>query len=68
MKSMKLKIKIITGPKVHDVGYRPCLTELAMRLALRGFEVYNDDEDEQQMVVVLVEAMSRESRSSIIQP
>jgi hypothetical protein len=26
-----------------------------MRLALRGFEVYNDDEDEQQMVVVLVE-------------
>jgi len=54
MKSMKLKIKI-TGPKVHDVGYRPCLTELAMRLALRGFEVYNDDEDEQQMVVVLVE-------------
>jgi len=54
MKSMKLKIKI-TGPKVHDVGYRPCLTELAMRLALRGFEVYNDDEDEQQIVVVLVE-------------
>jgi acylphosphatase len=54
MKSMNLKIKI-TGPKVHDVGYRPCLTELAMRLALRGFEVYNDDEDEQQMVVVLVE-------------
>ncbi len=51
---MKLKITI-TGPKVHDVGYRPCLTELAMRLALRGFEVYNDDEDEQQMVVVLVE-------------
>ena len=52
---MKLKIKIITGPKVHDVGYRPCLTELAMRLALRGFEVYNDDEGEQQIVVVLVE-------------
>jgi hypothetical protein len=36
-KSMKLKIKIV-GPKVHDVGYRPCLAELAMRLALRGFE------------------------------
>ena len=26
-----------------------------MRLALRGFEVYNDDEGEQQIVVVLVE-------------
>ena len=38
---MKLKVKI-TGPKVHGVGYRPYLTELAMRLALRGFEVCND--------------------------
>jgi acylphosphatase len=51
---MKLKIKI-TGPKVHDVGYRPYLTELAMRLALRGFEVYNDDEEGQQVVIALVE-------------
>ena len=54
MKSMKLKIKI-TGSKVHDVGDRPCLTELAMRMALRGFEVYNDDEEGQQTVIVLVE-------------
>ena len=51
---MKLKVKI-TGPKVHDVGYRPYLTELAMRLALRGFEVYNDDEAGQQVVIALVE-------------
>ena len=51
---MKLKIKI-TGPKVHGVGYRPYLTELAMRLALRGFEVYNDDEEGQQVVIALVE-------------
>jgi len=51
---MKLKIKI-TGPNVHNVGYRPCLTELAMRLALRGFEVYNDDEDGQQAVIALIE-------------
>jgi len=51
---MKLKITI-TGSKVHDVGYRPYLTELAMRLALRGFEVYNDEEDEQQAVIALVE-------------
>jgi len=52
---MNLKVKI-TGPKVHGVGYRPYLTELAMRLALRGFEVYDDDDDEgQQVVIVLVE-------------
>jgi acylphosphatase len=53
--TMKLKVKI-TGPKVHDVGYRPYLTELAMRLALRGFEVYNDEEDGRQLVVALVES------------
>lgn len=52
--SMKLKVKI-TGSKVHDVGYRPFLTEIAMRLALRGFEVYNDEEDTRQAVVALVE-------------
>jgi acylphosphatase len=52
---MKLKIMII-GPKVHDVGYRPWLTELAMRLALRGFEVYNDEEDGLQTVIALVES------------
>lgn len=51
---MKLKITII-GPIVHDVGYRPCLTELAMRLALRGFEVYNDEENGKQAVIALVE-------------
>ena len=51
---MKLKITI-TGPNVHNVGYRPCLAEIAMRLALRGFEVYNDDEDGQQAVIALVE-------------
>lgn len=52
--SMKLKVKI-TGPKVHDVGYRPFLTEIAMSLALRGFEVYNDEEDGRQVVVAMVE-------------
>ena len=52
---MKLKLKII-GTKVHDVGYRPYLTELAMRLALRGFEVYNDDEEGKQVVIALADA------------
>jgi acylphosphatase len=52
---MKLKITII-GPKVHDVGYRPWLTELAMDTALRGFEVYNDEEKGQEAVIALAEA------------
>jgi hydrogenase maturation factor HypF (carbamoyltransferase family) len=51
---MKLKITI-TGPKVQDVGYRPYLTELAMRLALRGFEVFNDEENGLQAVIALAE-------------
>ncbi|MBN1324157.1 MAG: acylphosphatase [Methanotrichaceae archaeon] len=52
---MKLKI-IIAGPRVHDVGYRPYLTELAMRLAIKGFEVFNDEENGRQAVIALVES------------
>lgn len=37
---MKAKI-IISGPKVHDVGYRPFLADLAIQFMLRGFEVRN---------------------------
>lgn len=37
------------------MGYRPFLTEMAMRLALRGFEVYNDDADGGQAVIALIE-------------
>jgi acylphosphatase len=55
---MKLKITI-TGPKVHDVGYRPWLVELAMSMGLKGFDVYNDEEDGQQMVIALIEADER---------
>lgn len=51
---MKLKITI-TGSKIHDVGYRPYLTELAMRLALRGFEVFNDEENGLHAVIALDE-------------
>lgn len=49
---MKLKVRI-TGPKVQGVGYRPYLAELAMRLALRGFEVFNEGDD---AVVALLES------------
>jgi acylphosphatase len=55
---MKLRITI-TGPKVHDVGYRPWLVELAMSMGLKGFDVYNDEEDGQQMVIALIEADDR---------
>jgi len=50
---------IITGSKVHDVGYRPWLVELAMSMGLKGFDVYNDEEDGQQMVIALIEADDR---------
>jgi hydrogenase maturation factor HypF (carbamoyltransferase family) len=49
---MKLKVTI-TGPKVQGIGYRPYLAELAMRLALRGFEVFNEGDDS---VVALLES------------
>ncbi len=52
---MKLRITI-TGPKIHDVSYRPWLTKLAMNTALRGGEVYNDEENGQQVVIALIEA------------
>ena len=53
---MILKLKItICGPKVHDVGYRPYLSELAFSLCLRGFEIFNDELNDQQSVVALIE-------------
>ena len=51
---MKLKITIC-GSKVHDVGYRPYLMELALNQALRGVEVFNDELNGTQAVVALVE-------------
>ncbi len=51
---MKLKVKI-TGPKVHDVGYRVFLLKHAMNMALPGLSTYNWEEDGQQEVIALVE-------------
>jgi acylphosphatase len=52
----KMKIRLtITGPQVHNVGYRPYLTELAMRLALKCFEVYNEEENGEQAVIAIAE-------------
>jgi acylphosphatase len=52
--TMKLKIKI-TGPKVHDVGYRVFLLKNAMNLALPGLSTYNWEENGRQEVIALVE-------------
>jgi acylphosphatase len=51
---MKLKIRI-TGPKVHDVGYRVFLLKHAMNTALPGLSTYNWEESGQQEVIALVE-------------
>ena len=51
---MKLMIKI-TGPNVHDVGYRVFLLNNAKNLALPGMSTYNWEENGQQEVIALVE-------------
>jgi len=51
---MKLKI-VITGSKVHDVGYRVFLLKHAMNLAVPGLSVYNWEENGQQQVIALAE-------------
>jgi hypothetical protein len=45
---MKLRIAI-SCPGVHDAGYLAYLTELALSLARRGFEVFDDESSGQQM-------------------
>jgi acylphosphatase len=51
---MKLKITI-TGPKVHDVGYRYLLLGGAMGLRIPGFYASNLVELKKQVVEVLIE-------------
>jgi acylphosphatase len=51
----KIRI-IITGPKVHEVGYRYWLMNQAMSLGIEGFNAINvTDSGKQQQVVVLLE-------------
>ncbi len=52
---MKRKIKI-TGPKVHDVGYRYFLMSMAMSNRIRMFEAHNTEGSEGQEVLVFVDA------------
>jgi acylphosphatase len=51
---MKLRITI-TGPKVHDVGYRYLLLGGAMSLRLPGFDANNFTDGKTQIVDVVVE-------------
>jgi acylphosphatase len=51
---MKIKIKI-TGGKVHGVGYRPWLTDVAVNAGLRGFYAGNRTEGKNSVVIVLAE-------------
>jgi acylphosphatase len=51
---MKLKVKI-TGPKVHDVGYRYFLMSNAIDWGLKGFHARNRLSGQTQEVIALVE-------------
>jgi acylphosphatase len=51
---MKLKVKI-TGPKVHDVGYRYFLMSNAIDLGLKGFHARNRLSGDVQEVITLME-------------
>lgn len=51
---MKLKIKI-TGPKVHEVGYRYFLMSNAIDLGLGGFHARNRPGEKEQVVIALVD-------------
>jgi acylphosphatase len=51
---MKLKVKI-TGPKVHDVGYRYFLLGIAMSSRIRKFEAHNTNSREGEEVLVFAD-------------
>ncbi len=51
---MKIKIKII-GSKVHSIGYRPWLTDVAMNAGLQGFYAGNRIEGKNSIVVIQAE-------------
>lgn len=53
---MRMKIKIkITGPKVHDVGYRYFLMSNAIDMGLKGFQARNRTNGKDQEVIALIE-------------
>jgi acylphosphatase len=51
---VKLTLKI-SGPKVHDVGYRAFLLDSAEDLGLQGFHARNTVEEGMQVVVAYLD-------------
>lgn len=51
---MKLQITI-SGPKVHDVGYRLFLMNEALAAGIRMFEAYNIEGENGQKVMILLD-------------
>ncbi len=51
---MKQKIRI-TGPQVHEVGYRYFLMSNALDLGLKGFNARNRTENGEQEIIALIE-------------
>lgn len=61
---MKMKLRItITGPKVHDVGYRYFLMNRAMSARIRMFEAHNIEGDGREEVLVLVDGSEQEIKA-----
>lgn len=56
---MKLQITI-SGPKVHDVGYRYFLMNKAMASRIKMFEAHNVEDEQEQQVMVLVDGGEKE--------
>jgi acylphosphatase len=56
---MKLQITI-SGPKVHDVGYRCFLMDKAMASRIKMFEAHNIEDEQEQQVMVLVDGGEKE--------
>jgi len=54
MVTMKLKA-VISGPKVHDVGYRYFLMSVAMSNRIKMFEAHNTDGCQGQEVLVFAD-------------
>lgn len=51
-----MKLKVTIPAKRAVMWYiGPYLAELAVRLALRGFDMHNEQEDSRQAVIALVE-------------
>ena len=51
---MKLQVSVI-GPRVHEVGYRLHLLDLAIRYDIDRFSVHRQVEDGKQVVIARVE-------------